>query len=338
MNRTDITNESSSSTLRTIAGQVQVMVTIIATISRFPQIYKIIINKSGAGISKFAIFQETISFVLNLSPPLSAKGLIGTMVREENYLYLENIIILSLLFYYDEMYKELAITFIGFNAFLAVLVNLVPMEILDFGFYVAIALTASSKLTQLRKICSNGHAGYLSLTTFITLTLMGYILILVFIIQSVELNFLFAASIKFLFNALIAFQLIAYTSATEQFRIEDRKRLKKRFKVGVSTVALMKSSKKKAKSSNSNLKDGTSQLNITGLHEAGKVLFNPNPKKNEDNKSEYSIKTVKIVPDNQIKKSDSKHEFSYSKFDFEIKNKQSISKKVGHIIQEINKY
>ncbi|XP_033638014.1 mannose-P-dolichol utilization defect 1 protein-like [Asterias rubens] len=192
---------------------------------KLPQIIKILMSKSGAGINVPAVTVElmaisfTWAYAVANSFPFSAWG-------EALFLAVQTSCIAALCFYFKEQMLQTILYVVGYISIMwALLSGLVPLHILAMLQGTNIASTILSKLMQATTNFNNGHTGQLSAVTVFLLFLGSIARIFTTIQETGDTMMTLSYVAATAGNGLVAAQVLWYWKRTEEFvRLQGKKK------------------------------------------------------------------------------------------------------------------
>ncbi|XP_038050419.1 mannose-P-dolichol utilization defect 1 protein-like [Patiria miniata] len=184
---------------------------------KLPQIVKIIMSKSGAGINVMAVTFEltaisfTWAYAVANSFPFSAWG-------EALFMAVQTSAIATLCFWYKEQTLQAILYVSGYLAVMWVLLSgVTPLSVLSAMQATNIPIVVLSKLIQAQTNYSNGHTGQLSAVTVFLLTLGSLARVFTTIQETGDDMMTLTYIISTAANAVVAFQVLWYWKRTEEF-------------------------------------------------------------------------------------------------------------------------
>lgn len=210
----------------TITKGVGYGIVVAASLVKLPQVFKILGNKSGTGITVLGVLLELLAITFNCcysfrrNFPFSAWG-------EAIFLAIETVIIAILVLWYDNKKKQAITLGTVYSALVYTLLNkaLVSDNLLWYFQSTVLYLSVSGKLTQAFKNYKAQHTGQLSAVTAVAILTGSIIRILTTIQETGDMltAITFAASASA--NAVVVFQVFYYWALTQKFisKIEGKK-------------------------------------------------------------------------------------------------------------------
>jgi len=214
----------------TIASLLNYAIITGALIVKFPQILKIINNKSVAGLSSVSFYLETFAFTSSVAYnyakryPLASYG-------EGIFILIQNYILVGLLWHYaaptEKPSTETSFKIVAAYTALAAVMFSLPVEFLFILPLVSTGTSLISRLPQIWENYRNGNTGQLAfLTTFLT---FGGTAARVFttIQGTMDLQILAGFLISFILNGILLLQILFYYKETNKI-VSQREGAKKK--------------------------------------------------------------------------------------------------------------
>ncbi|KRX00059.1 hypothetical protein PPERSA_07256 [Pseudocohnilembus persalinus] len=201
-----------------LTKMIGAIIIIFASFLKLPQIMKIITNKSVAGVSLKSILAETLllSFAIGVNRwkgnPISVYG-------EQYLLYLQNLVIAGLFYFYDKKQDQIKLISIVIGQFMIAAIfflKFLPDQIYTFSSLINIAVLFYSRMTQISLNYKNKSTGQIAGLSLL-LELIGTIIRSWTILQEAKLDLIVYVA---LVNAnvliiILAFQMIYYWNSKE---------------------------------------------------------------------------------------------------------------------------
>lgn len=181
------------------------------SIVKVPQILTILKNGSAQGLSLTSYLLETLSYFITLSYNLRQGNPFSTF-GEIMFICIQNIIILSLIFYYGGKGGLLVGTLAGLSTLLYSLNNeeWVPQVLMSSLYAATIPLSLASKVPQIYTNFSNKSTGQLSVFTVVNYFAGSAARVFTTMTELDDTLMLFGNVLATTFNAILVLQVIMY--------------------------------------------------------------------------------------------------------------------------------
>ncbi|KAG2206767.1 hypothetical protein INT47_003709 [Mucor saturninus] len=181
------------------------------SIVKIPQILTIVKNGSAQGLSTTSYLLETLSYFITLSYNLRQGNPFSTF-GEILFICLQNIVILSLMFYYGGKGALLVGTLVGLGSLFYSLNNeeWVPPVLMSSLYAATIPLSLASKVPQIYTNFRNKSTGQLSVFTVVNYFAGSAARVFTTMTELDDTLMLFGNALATTFNAILVLQVIAY--------------------------------------------------------------------------------------------------------------------------------
>ncbi|KAI8637660.1 hypothetical protein BD408DRAFT_47246 [Parasitella parasitica] len=181
------------------------------SIVKVPQILTILKRKSAEGLSLASFLLEALSYSITLSYNMRQGNPFSTY-GEIMFIYIQNIIIASLIFYFGQQPTKMVAALIGLLSVFWALNNaaLVPPVVMSSLFAATIPLNLAAKVPQIYTNFKNKSTGQLSVFTVVNYFVGSSIRVFTTITEIDDPIMLFGGLLASSFNALLLLQVILY--------------------------------------------------------------------------------------------------------------------------------
>ncbi|KAI9358358.1 hypothetical protein BD770DRAFT_343677 [Pilaira anomala] len=181
------------------------------SIVKIPQILTILKNQSAQGLSLTSYLLETLSYFITLSYNLRQGNPFSTF-GEILFICIQNVIIVSLIFYYGRQLGLLGTVLIGLGSLLYSLNNeqLVPSVMMSSLYAATIPLSLASKVPQIYTNFVNKSTGQLSVFTVVNYFAGSAARVFTTMTELDDTLMLFGNALATTFNAILVLQVILY--------------------------------------------------------------------------------------------------------------------------------
>lgn len=181
------------------------------SIVKIPQILTILKNKSAEGLSLASFLLEALSYSITLSYNIRQGNPFSTY-GEIMFIYIQNIIITSLIFYFGRQPAKMVAALIGLLSIFWALNNvaLVPAVAMSSLFAATIPLNLAAKIPQIYTNFKNKSTGQLSVFTVVNYFVGSSIRVFTTMTEIDDPIMLFGGLLASSFNAILLLQVILY--------------------------------------------------------------------------------------------------------------------------------
>lgn len=194
-----------------ISKGLGVGIVVGGSIVKIPQILTILKNQSAQGLSLTSYLLETLSYFITLSYNLRQGNPFSTF-GEILFICIQNVIIVSLIFYYGRQLGLLGTVLIGLGSLLYSLNNeqLVPAVLMSSLYAATIPLSLASKVPQIYTNFVNKSTGQLSVFTVVNYFAGSAARVFTTMTELDDTLMLFGNALATTFNAILVLQVILY--------------------------------------------------------------------------------------------------------------------------------
>lgn len=195
----------------TISKGLGLGIVLGGSIVKVPQILTILRNHSAKGLSNTSYLLETCSYLITLSYHLRSGNPFSTF-GEIMFICIQNVIILSLMFYYGRQSSLLVTTLLGLAGLFYTLNNqlLVSQVMMNTLYAITIPLSLASKVPQIYTNFTNKSTGQLSVFTVVNYLAGSAARVFTTYAELDDMLMLFGNLLAAIFNAILVLQVVLY--------------------------------------------------------------------------------------------------------------------------------